>query len=230
MKQHEQSTIDGFVEYARMVSRHRKHKFIPASLDGQDNLLNADYLFSNTTKFILTEFKYNKTSIKLERKKKNCQNMCLKLDNDIINKLKHDECHYIAWNESTNNEYHIFLNNYFNEVCNQTNLNNDSLRELEPIVFTRINVEKFINNFFDNRLGLNFDEFDLYIQWLLDYSDPTGSGQIELLINNSTIDKFSMLRFKSIGHLLKWIKKKYLDKDKKQDTNRSRNNNRSRGR
>ena len=64
-RQHEQSIIDVFKEIFSSKCKQLGENFhISASLDGQDNHLGADYLFSVKTKFILIEFKYEKKNIK----------------------------------------------------------------------------------------------------------------------------------------------------------------------
>ena len=64
-RQHEQSIIDAFKKiFDLKCSQLGEDVYLSASLDGQDNHLGADYLFSLDTKFILIEFKYEKGDIK----------------------------------------------------------------------------------------------------------------------------------------------------------------------
>ncbi|MBN8411127.1 hypothetical protein [Halomonas litopenaei] len=82
LRSHEQSIIDSFFDYFKMVVEDRGENLTRFSTDGQDSILGGDYIFTNSTKFVLTEFKYKEKGIKLEGKKERMLTLCIELDKD----------------------------------------------------------------------------------------------------------------------------------------------------
>lgn len=203
-KKHEQSVIDAFLNYLKKQSENIGKDFISASLDGQDNLFGADYIFTNSIKFVLSEFKYEENNIVAENQKPKRLYMCEKLECDTVNKNRHDLCHYIAWSKSTEDKKRtIVFNKYFDEVCNLKIWNNSNLTESMPKTNSRIPVNKFVDNFLHQKIGLEFHEFNLYIDWLL--KSTTGTGTMELLIGDYELNQFRMIEFDSLQELKNWM-------------------------
>ena len=209
-RKHEQSIIDNFFDYLKRVYED-KNEFYSSSLDGQDTLLNADYIFTNSTKFVLSEFKYQEQDIKSEHNKQRSTLLCLKLLADNLNKQRHNKCHFIAWSDMTYDDCQILLNQYNNEVC----ISN---------IKDRICIEDFSEDFYENKIGLEFDEFNEYIKWLLDSPNlPNDGTNIELIINDSEKKQFKMETFNTLEKLKNWLdsnKKQKKDKERKSSPRR----------
>ncbi len=79
-RSHEQSVIDGFFDRFREAATNRGLQLFRCSLDGQDTLTGADYLFTQSTWFALVEFKYEESEIADERTKPRRLALCKALD------------------------------------------------------------------------------------------------------------------------------------------------------
>lgn len=189
-RQHEQSIIDAFKEiFYLKCNQLGEAVYLSASLDGQDNHLGADYLFSLDTKFILIEFKYEKGDIKDEKNKllRKCLCESFDLEKEYIDKdkfNKHIQCHFISWSDKYNNDRKIFIGNYAEFVClpvfGIVTPCKKNVQEKEASIF----IEDFILS--KQKIGLTFNDFNLYIEWLLETCSSLDSDNrsIELIISN----------------------------------------------
>lgn len=75
-KKHEQSIIDGFFNTFFKIAKNNNKHLIRCSMDGQDSILGGDYIFTNNTKFVLTEFKFERSNLSSENKKPKRLNLC----------------------------------------------------------------------------------------------------------------------------------------------------------
>jgi hypothetical protein len=208
-RKHEQSVIDLFFRHLTKVARNSGKKFYSFSFDGQDNFVGADYLLTETTKFAVTEFKYEESDIPSERNKPLRHEMCLRLENEAIRKIEHENCHFIAWSSGLILRT-MHFNSYSNEVCNQKVLGlMCGLEITNPISEKRINADLFINQFLSGKLGLPFKFFHSYINWLVNNPDnDDGDGPqefIELLMLDETMHDFAVIGFSNLLDLKKWL-------------------------
>ena len=207
-RQHEQSIIDVFKEIFSFKCKQLGEKFhISASLDGQDNHLGADYLFSVKTKFILIEFKYEKKNIKDEENKflRKCLCEYFNLENRYFyeNEFnKHIQCHFISWSEKFNSKREIFIGNYARFVCFPVfgikTPCKENIQEEKASIF----IEYFILS--EQKIGLSFDDFNSYIEWLLHVCSSSNSGPIELIIYHPD-NPTKLVEFNNLNELNNFI-------------------------
>lgn len=213
-RKHEQSIIDGFFDQFKNFAEQNGRKLFRCSLDGQDTLTGADYLFTQTTWFALVEFKYEESDIAAEKTKPLRLELCQALDN-VANRLRqHNSCHFIAW--SSNSPRTVLLNIYRNEVCHQQLWGADSQLQLpQPDTAKRILADDFMVDFFQqkNNAGASFDEFNYYLKWLLQISggngNEDGDGELELLLCDSVDNRCVFHEFSSVRALKNWFDTHY---------------------
>lgn len=219
-RKHEQSIIDAFFKRLDKVAEGTGKKVYKFSFDGQDNLIGADYLFTETTMFSIAEFKYEENDIALERNKNLRHKMCLRLSNDADRRDEHCQCHFIAWSTCLIPFTLGYIartmqfNNYSNEVCNQNVLGCFcGLEATIPTIEGRINVDLFIKTFISGEIGLPFETFNSYINWLIndpDNDDDSGPNEyIELLMQDENSEHFAAIEFCSLLKLKKWLDKNH---------------------
>lgn len=207
-RQHEQSIIDVFKEIFKLKCKELKSEIcISASLDGQDNWLGADYLFSSDAKFVLIEFKYEKKNIKDEKNKllRKCLCESFQLGNEKFNENKfnkHIQCHFISWSEKSNNERGIFIGNYAGFVCFPVFDIKTPCEENPPKEEASIFIEDFILS--NQKIGLEFDDFNSYIEWLLKVCPSSCGGPVELIIHHPK-NPIKLLEFNNLNELNDFI-------------------------
>ena len=209
-RKHEQSVIDLFLRYLNKASEQQGKKILSFSLDGQDHLVGADYLLTETTKFTVIEFKYDESDISSERNKPIRLVMCSRLEKENDRLIEHMHCHFIAWSSGFLWGRTVYFNNYSNEVCNRKVLGPlCGLISGSPIVEERTNADEFIEEFLSGDIGLRFECFHSYITWLINNpDDDDGDGPhefIELLLLDEDRDNFSMVTFHSLLELKEWL-------------------------
>ncbi|MFT4905953.1 MAG: hypothetical protein ACI978_000010 [Oleispira sp.] len=98
---HEKSVENIFKGNFEQAARDKDYIYTSASLDGQDRIVGADYLFTNHDSFAIIEFKYRERDLPSEVKKGRRLDLCLALhDQESIRPL-HDKCHFAAWSNKT---------------------------------------------------------------------------------------------------------------------------------
>jgi hypothetical protein len=206
---HEQSVIDGFFDRFREAATDRGLELFRCSLDGQDTLTGADYLFTQSTWFALVEFKYEESKIADERTKPLRLALCKALGADRHRLIQHVSCHFIGW--SLRNPRTVMLNVYRHEVCHRTLWGSNSGLQLStPRMETRIEADRFMEDFFrqDNSAGSSFEAFDDYLKWLLGTSGSNGATDatdIELLLYNPGDSRCVFHEFSSLIALKRWF-------------------------
>jgi len=204
------SLIDGFLKWLCNIASEKRKKCIAASLDGQDRDVCADYLVTNSMVFVLIEFKYQEKDIATERLKSLPEELCRKLLEAEEMKKIHQLCHFIAWSIDFNRKMRILFNTFFNEVCNKKALNSSSsdLQQM-PLTTERFCESRFADNFFSNKLGVRYEEFERYIDWLLELKSDDRSGgndkSLEFLLLAGDSDNFILEGFQSLQELKNWL-------------------------
>ncbi len=207
-KKHEQSIINIFKSLFEKKCREYGYKHVSTSLDGQDELLGADYIFSETTKFILVEFKYTDKEINSEKKKPLRKKLCERLRDNIkedcdkfikegCDKLSlHLNCHFISFRKAN----HLYINNYVGRVCNPV-FNIKVVGSNKDIL-----VPEFINCLLKNGShGLNFEQFEMYVKWLLCIARDD-DGTIELIVYDDDSTNY-MVECNNLNDLYEFILK-----------------------
>jgi len=200
----EQSLIDAFFNYLNRVAVDNGRVVTRCSMDGQDSILGADYIFTNSTRFVLVEFKYEKIHLKDECKKNRRLHLCQALDTAELWRQLSLECHFVAWSEMHERRV-LNFNQYYPEICNREIFGVSSgLHWKTPDVDTRMRAGLLAEEFLQGTVGAEFDAFEQYTNWLLELEGQEG-GDIELLIDNPDSNTLEFLEFQSVGGLKQWL-------------------------
>lgn len=202
---HEKSVENIFKDNFEEAAREKGYIYTSASLDGQDRLVGADYLFTTHASFSIVEFKYREGDLLSEVKKEKRLQLCKALHENAKIRPSHNKCHYAAWSNNTK-EIRIEANIYYNEVCNRE-FWGDSFRYIESAtVDTRQSENDFIDSFLEGKEGASFSAFNEYMEWLLNLGDETNTnGYLELLISNPFNRRAAGVPFTSVKNMQKWV-------------------------
>ena len=188
---------------------------VRAPLNGLDQFLNADTLFSTMDKFFIVEFKSYKSSLSAENKKPTaCQICCGLLVSPEIIPL-HDACHFAMWGNIKGQQLYGIYDTYRNCVCN-TNI----LPECSGAIISQLSSSpKRFNNLArlagQNLAGLDSDEFQVYLEWLLGSRGGSGKGSGDFnaaIYATSSTHAISGISFKYRAKLHEWSKGERPDK------------------
>jgi len=202
-RKHELSVMNVFMSRLKKAAEGEGKTFIGAPLDGQDAWLGADCLMSEGSRFAMAEFKYEESDICSENRKPRRLAMCKALRGEEPHLGEHLACHLIAWS-IPDEKRTIVLNGYAHEVCNaqiwgeQNGL--DDMADPEP----RCEDQLFVDEFLSGNIGLELEDFEAYVSWLSDFEE-SGTGSIELLIENPDEDAIGALEFASLSELKLWM-------------------------
>ncbi|RON08464.1 hypothetical protein BK659_13785 [Pseudomonas brassicacearum] len=219
---HEKSVENLFKDSFEQAARNKDYIYTSASLDSQDRLVGADYLFTDHTQYAIIEFKYREGDLPSEVKKKKRLELCNALYQQKNIRPLHDKCHFAAWSDASN-KITIETNIYFNEVCNESFWGDAFKHVAFPDKTTRKEQNDFIDSFIDGEEGGSFADFNQYMKWLLNLGDQTNTnGYLELLISNPLDRRATGLAFTSIENMQKWV----VNNKKTPSMNNSKNNKR----
>ena len=202
-KKHEQSIIDAFSNYFLKQGKEHGRQAHRLSVDGQDSLLGADYIFTSNSKFALVEFKYELKDILAEGKKDLRETMCLLLDKTPPRLKQSLECHYIAWSELAQTRK-IHFNKYHPEVCNSKTFPGSGLSAPQPNKDYRLRAEELVDKFLNGAIGSEYETFRKYTNWLLNIAGSQSEG-IEVMLDNPDSNQLDILDFKNLDLLNDWL-------------------------
>jgi len=202
-RKHEQSVIDAFSNYFLKVGAQRGRRTHRFSLDGQDSILGADYIFTSNTNFALVEFKYEQRDLKAEGDKRLRRILCEKLEVDKTRLNQSLQCHFIAWSQKEEVRK-IYFNKYYPEICSREIFPQAELHRAQGDPSSRIQAQRMVTSFLDGDLGTNFRTFQLYTQWLLSIGE-TGEGGVELMLDNPDSNDLEILEFSNLDLVNDWI-------------------------
>lgn len=203
-KSHEQSIIDAFSNYFRRRGESIGKKTYRLSVDGQDALVGADYIFTGTTNFTIVEFKYEEKDILAEGKKTLRERMCQYLNRDTARRNESLLCHYIAWSHLDKNSRTVSFNQYYPEVCNARIFPGGGLSVQAPQQDIRVNAADLVTQFLENKIGADYPTFRSYVDWLLSISDSR-TNNIEVMMDNPEADELAILEFATLDLLNEWL-------------------------
>jgi hypothetical protein len=203
-KKHEQSVIDAFSNYFLKKGQSLGKNTNRFSLDGQDSILGADYILTESTNFALLEFKYEDRDLKAEGDKELRKTLCLMLDSETIRRNQSLQCHFIAWSEKRLEKRSIFFNKYYPEICNNVIFPRSGLRNSNPDTSSRGSADNLIEQFFEGSIGSSFGVFNRYVNWLLRIGGKEGAN-VEVMLDNPDSNKFEILEFNSLDLLNNWL-------------------------
>jgi hypothetical protein len=203
-KKHEQSVIDAFSNYFLKKGQSRGKNTNRLSLDGQDSILGADYIFTESSNFALVEFKYEERDLKAEGDKDLRKTLCAMLDSETSRRYQSLQCHYIAWSKKQQERRGILFNKYYPEICNKAIFPLSILRNSNPDVSSRVSADNLINQFLDGSIGSTFEVFNRYVNWLLSIGGKEGTG-IEVMLDNPDSNELEILEFSSLNLLNNWL-------------------------
>ncbi|BAO45402.1 hypothetical protein [Thiolapillus brandeum] len=202
-RKHELSVMNVFISRLKKAAEGKGKRFIGVPLDGQDAWLGADCFMTEGSRFAIAEFKYEESDIRSEKKKRRRLAMCKALRGDMTRLSEHLACHLIAWS-IPDEKRTIVLNGYAHEVCNAQIWGEQNGLDDKAYPDPRYEDQLFIDEFLSGNMGLTFEDFEAYISWLSDFED-SGTGSIELLIENPNEDAIGALEFTSLGKLKVWM-------------------------
>ena len=207
MPAHEQGVIDAFNQYVRKRALAQGRSYHSFSLDGQDRDAGADYLLCDGTRFALVEFKDEIADIRSEAKKPRRMHLCIELEREADMREYHDKAHFLCWKEKLSG---LKLNIYRLEVCNKrlaTDVVAAALVAEAPDVSRRIAAHNFADQFLSGSTdrSLSIDEFERYLQWLLQGPSAGSTASLELLALNPDLDECAVLMFPSIRAAHTWL-------------------------
>lgn len=203
-KRHEQSLIDAFSKHFLQIAKDRGRTALSLSLDGQDSVLGADYIFTEGTNFAMVEFKYEVVDLKAEGKKELRSALCINLDREKFRRNQSLQCHYIAWSEKQSEKREILVNKYYPEICNNDIFPHSILRNSNHDTSSRVCADNLIYDFIDGSIGSGFEIFNNYVNWLLSIAGKEGVG-VEVMLDNPDSDQLDILEFNSLNLLNDWL-------------------------
>ncbi|MFE8149332.1 hypothetical protein RBA69_19205 [Brenneria goodwinii] len=179
MSGREESVKEHFDRLFRSSCQHHGNIDIMAHLNGLDNRLNADTLYTTYDNFFIIEFKSFKANIKDEKRKPAVCVLCCGLSKNIQITRLHDSCHYLMWGKKRNKKLEADFDIYRNVVCNTTILpdcHGASLMNLQSNESTSRHLAYFAGN---NQVGLDAENFRIYLEWLLSSRSGTKNSESE---------------------------------------------------
>ncbi|TMX70611.1 hypothetical protein [Vibrio rotiferianus] len=203
-RKHEQSVIDAFSNYFLKQGQSRGKITNRLSLDGQDSILGADYIFTENSNFALVEFKYEDHDLKAEGDKELRSTLCTMLDNELVRRNQSLQCHYIAWSKKQQERRRVLFNKYYPEICNSAIFPLTNLRNSSPETSSRVSADHLIDQFFDGSVGASFEVFNQYVDWLLSIGGKEGTG-VEVMLDNPDSNELDILEFSSLELLNNWL-------------------------
>ena len=206
---HEQSVIDRFNRFFNEYALSIKKNMSYFSLDGQDAIAGADYLFSDHSRLALIEFKYSNWQLRMETKKDLISRLCELLEVNFQMVALHEQCHFIAWSKGVNHA--VNLNVYRNEICNKLFFPRSKVLEsAEPDRDSRVRAKLFCEEFFreESTRSLGLEDFEKYVAWYLAEAGDSGASSFELLVDNKYTDECAMIKVPSVRVALEYINNK----------------------
>lgn len=215
-RKHEQSVADSFSNHFMRFAGQQGKQINRCSLDGQDAILGADYIFTDASNFSLIEFKYEEGDIRAEGRKPLRSQLCLRLDHEKSRRLQSLKCHYIAWSHKRRNRT-VELNQYYPEVCNKVIFPDEHyplLMHDEPQVQSRISADAMFTGFLNGNIGSNYFTFKQYTNWLMSLGGHEEST-IEVMLDNPDSDQLDIIDFPSLELMKNWLDHNKPKKQKK---------------
>lgn len=202
---HEKSLENSFLNNFRETARTKNITCVCPSLDSQDRIVGADYLFTDSARYAIIEFKYKHSGLKTEANKNLRKKLCITLTSDEHHLMVHKECHFLAYSNAPK-DYGIIVNKYFNAICNQKIWGEEYNGMKYPNTEFEATEDVFIDDFFTGIIGADFDTFLDYLIWLLNLSDESNTtGHLELLISNPLDHRAAKLPFTNVEALHNWL-------------------------
>lgn len=170
----EDSVKDIFDKKFRSACTHYTNPEIKFSLNGQDQFINADTMFSTFEKFFIIEFKSQKSSIKDEIKKTSACTLCCGLSQDDEMMVVHENCHFIMWGRKKDDLYARF-DVYAQAVCNPVTLPECEGAKVINGTAADIEYEILADQAGKNAAGVDITTFRNYLAWL--FGDRKKQGE-----------------------------------------------------
>jgi hypothetical protein len=205
-RSHEQAVADSFNRLLRRYAQTEGVAFREFALDGQDRDAGADYLITDTSRFSLVEFKYSQRQIFDESKKPRRVNLCRLLEDLEIMRSLHDQCHFISYMNDVIKKMNI--NIYRKEVCNHRVMGRlCAVSDESPDEVSRLPINRFCQNFWDPTagVGLDVDEFEAYLHWLMTEASSSSTSTLELLAVDDTDETGGLIEFSSVREAYNWF-------------------------
>lgn len=204
-RKHEQSVVDGFFSHFQRKAEGRRRQLVRCSMDGQDAIYGGDYIFTDNSRFVLVEFKYEERDLVSERNKQRRLQLCGRLDLEEDRRRQSLICHYVGWSTIRSGVRRVNFNKYYPEICNINVFGHDShLREAAPDLASRSDADALIDAFLDQQVGGSYYTFKIYTAWLYSIVSE-GDGEMELMLDNPDSEQLQLMDFKSLQDLKIWL-------------------------
>lgn len=198
--------IDGFFTHFQRVAVSSKRNLVRCSMDGQDAIYGADYLFTDNSRFVLAEFKYEESNLVSEGEKPRRLKLCSLLDDDESRRNQSMICHYVAWSKVRHGKRLIEFNQYYPEICNRGIFGDVDLAQLEANTLLRKGANALIDEFLRQSVGANYYTFKKYTEWLYAI-EADEEGAMELMLDNPDSQQLELIDFNSLQDLKLWLER-----------------------
>lgn len=184
MKRNESGVTEVFVAELRERASERGIDFVQYPLGPQDRNVLSDTLFSNNfDHFSLVEMKFSDIELASEcHKRDRVSALCQALEKNARMRKFHDQCHLIAWKDSTSGE--LKTSPYRHQICNRDVLGSScNLRSRAPDNTWTVDITKFADDFFGDpaKRCLGKADFKKYVAWLLGVVTDSKVKQLEVI-------------------------------------------------
>jgi len=204
-RKHEQSVIDGFFNHFQRKANVHQRQLVRCSMDGQDSIYGGDYLFTDNSRFVLAEFKYQEGDLVSESEKPRRLKLCRNLDIEEDRRRQSLICHYVGWSSIRQSTRHVVFNQYYPEVCNINIFGSGSnLKESEADLTSRSDANTLIDAFLSQKVGGNYYTFKKYTEWLYSIVHEE-EGEMELMLDNPDSQQLQLIDFNSLQDLKLWL-------------------------
>lgn len=180
---------------------------VRAPLNGLDAFFNADTLFSTFDRFFIVEFKSYKSSLRAENEKPTaCQICCgLPISPGII--PLHDACHFAMWGNIGDKLLYGKYDIYRKCVCHTSILPLCDGAAQSMFLPSPQHFDVLADLAGLNQAGLNSDDFQIYLQWLLGARGGSGTGKGDFnaaIYATSSTHAINGISFKNRDSLHRW--------------------------
>lgn len=176
-------------------------------MDGQDAIYGGDYIFTDNTRFMLVEFKYEIDDLGSEKKKPRRLTLCTSLKREEFYKKISLKCHYIAWSDLGKHQSRtVLFERYYLQICNQNIFGPMSdLSNTTPDISKSKNANALFDSFLDRDVGATYYEFKTYTNWVSGLSKSGGVTEMELILDDPSSNQLKLLEFSSIQQFKLWM-------------------------
>ena len=207
MPQNELAITQIFHDHIAKAARNHGIPFLPFPLGSQDRKTLADNLLARLDYFCLVEMKDSERQLGSEKRKlERVLRLCRALAANEEMRNLHDQCHMIAFRESTTERPKA--GPYRDQICNTDTLGQCGLPAASPSNANVIGLKKFAENFLGRPPSccVSKEDFTKYVAWLI--RTVTGTQGDTFYVLASDIDaegEIVSIKLDSVDCLNDWL-------------------------